>query len=186
MFCDVFLVIRLLHKPRTRRVSVGQSLLGRESFRGNKKEGGGGFTDPKDFDQLGGVDIGDKVHLQISASKGLEGFRNHDGPEVRASDADVHDVGNRLALVPFPRPGADLLGKDLHVLTGSLDLRHQVFALDDQGLIGRATESDMKDSTIFSEIDFIAAKHSISELLDFGLFEELAEEFKSFRGDAIL
>ena len=32
MFCDVLLVIRLLHKPRTRRVSVGQSLLGRESF----------------------------------------------------------------------------------------------------------------------------------------------------------
>jgi hypothetical protein len=72
------------------------------------------------------------------------------------------------------------------MLTGGLHLRHQVFALDDQGLIGRATESDMKDSTIFSEIDFIATKHSISELLDFGLFEELAEEFKSLQGDAIL
>jgi hypothetical protein len=72
------------------------------------------------------------------------------------------------------------------MLSSGLNLRHQVFALDDEGLIGRATESDMKDSTIFSEIDFIAAKHSISELLDFGLFEKLAEEFKSFRGDAIL
>jgi hypothetical protein len=79
-----------------------------------------------------------------------------------------------------------LIAKDLHVLTGSLHLRHQVFALDDQRLIGRATKSDMKDSTIFSEIDFIATKHSIPELLDFGLFEELAEEFKSFWGDAIL
>jgi hypothetical protein len=72
------------------------------------------------------------------------------------------------------------------MLSSGLDLRHQVFALDDQGLIGRATESDMKDSTIFSEIDFISTKHSISELFDFGLFEELAEEFKSFRGDTIL
>ena len=135
---------------------------------------------------MGGVDIGDKVHLQISASKGLEGFRDHDGSEVRTSDADVHDVGNRLALVAFPRSGADLLGKVLHMLTGGLHLRHQVFALDDQGLIGRATESDMKDSTIFSKIDFIAAKHSISEFFNLGLFEKLAEEFEGFRGDAIL
>jgi hypothetical protein len=72
------------------------------------------------------------------------------------------------------------------MLSGVLDLRHQVFALDYQGLIRRATESDMKDSTIFSKIDFIATKHSISELLDFGLFEKLTEEFEGFRGDAIL
>jgi hypothetical protein len=72
------------------------------------------------------------------------------------------------------------------MLSGSLHLRHQVFALDDQGLIGRATESDMKDSTIFSEIDFVAAKHAISEFFNLGLFEKLAEEFESFRGDAIL
>ena len=71
------------------------------------------------------------------------------------------------------------------MLAGGFDLRHQVFALDDQGLIGGATESDMKDSTIFSKIDFIAAKHSISEFFDFGLFEKLAEEFESFWGNAV-
>ncbi len=70
--------------------------------------------------------------------------------------------------------------------SGGLDLRHQVFALDDQGLIGRATECDVEDRAVFSEVDLIAVKHSISELLDFGLFEKLAEEFESFRGDAIL
>jgi hypothetical protein len=43
----------------------------------------------------------------------------------------------------------------------------------------------MKDSTIFSKIDFIAAKHSISEFFHFGLFEKLAEEFESFWGDAV-
>jgi hypothetical protein len=118
-------------------------------------------------------------------SKGLEGFRDHDRPEVGTSDTDVHDVGNRLALVAFPRSGADLLGKVLHMLSGGLHLRHQVFTLDDQRLIGRATESDMKDSTIFSKIDFIATKHSISEFFHFGLFEKLAEEFESFWSDAV-
>jgi hypothetical protein len=71
------------------------------------------------------------------------------------------------------------------MLSGGLHLRHQVFTLDDQGLIGRATESDMKDSTIFSKIDFIAAKHSISEFFNFGLFEKLAKEFEGLWGDAV-
>jgi hypothetical protein len=71
------------------------------------------------------------------------------------------------------------------VFAGGFDLRHQVFALDDQGLIGRATESDMKDSTIFSKIDFIAVEHSISEYFNFGLFEKLAEEFESFWSDEV-
>ena len=97
----------------------------------------------------------------------------------------MFDVGNRFALVAFPRSGADLLGKVLHMLSGGLHLRHQVFTLDDQGLIGWATESDMKDSTIFSKIDFIATKHSISEFFNLGLFEKLAEEFESFLGDAV-
>jgi hypothetical protein len=78
-----------------------------------------------------------------------------------------------------------LIGEALHVLAGGFDLRHQVFALDDQGLIARATKSDMKDSTIFSEIDLFAAKHSISEFFDFGLFEKLAKEFESFWGNAV-
>ncbi len=71
------------------------------------------------------------------------------------------------------------------MLAGGLDLRHQVFALNDQGLIAGATESDMKDSTSFSEIDLFAAKHSISEFFDFGLFEKLAKEFESFWGNAV-
>jgi hypothetical protein len=71
------------------------------------------------------------------------------------------------------------------MLSGGLHLRHKVFALDDQGLIGRATESDMKDSTIFCKIDFITAKHSISEFFNFGLFEKLAKEFEGFWSDAV-
>ena len=43
----------------------------------------------------------------------------------------------------------------------------------------------MKYSTIFSKIDFITAKHPISEFFHFGLFEKLAEEFESFWADAV-
>jgi hypothetical protein len=43
----------------------------------------------------------------------------------------------------------------------------------------------MQNRTIFSEIDLFAAKHSISEFFDFGLFEKLAKEFESFWGNAV-
>ena len=143
------------------------------------------MADPKDFDQLGGVDIGDKVHLQVAPSKGLKGFRDHDGPEVGTSDPDVHDVGNRLSFVAFPRSRANLLGKNLHVLAGGLHLRHQVFALDEQGLVSWAAKGDVKDRAIFGTVDLIAAKHSISELFHFGFLDKLAEEFERFWGNAV-
>ena len=166
-------------------MSVRQSLLSRKSFRGDQKKSGGGLADPKDFDQLGRVDIGDKVHLQVAPSEGLEGLRDHNRPEVGTSDPDVDDVGDWLALIAFPRSGANLLGKNLHVLAGGLYLRHHVLTVDEQGLVSGAAKGDVKDRAIFGTVDLIATKHSISELFHFGFLEKLAKEFESFWGDAV-
>ncbi|KRO61960.1 MAG: hypothetical protein ABR82_09050 [Verrucomicrobia subdivision 6 bacterium BACL9 MAG-120507-bin52] len=72
------------------------------------------------------------------------------------------------------------------MLAGGLYLRHHVLTVDEEGLVGRTAEGDMKDRAIFGTVDLIATKHSISEFLHFGFLEKLAEEFESFWGDAVL
>lgn len=41
----------------------------------------------------------------------LKGFSHHEGPQVRAANADVNDVRDGLARVPLPLTAADALAK---------------------------------------------------------------------------
>jgi hypothetical protein len=120
------------------------------------------------------------MHLQIAPSEGLEGFGDHDGTEVGPTDADIHDVGDRLACVPLPQSRTNLFGENLHVLAGGFDFRHEVLSIDKEGLIGGASEGDVEDRSIFGEIDLFATEHPVAEFFYLSFFEELAEKVKSF------
>ena len=120
------------------------------------------------------------MHLQIAPSEGLEGFGDHDGTEVRSANANIHDVGDRLTRVALPQPRTNLFGENFHVLAGGFDLRHEVLAIDKEGLIGGASEGDVEDRSIFGEIDLFATEHPVAEFFYLSFFEELAEKVKSF------
>ena len=94
---------------------------------------------------MGRIDIGDKVHLQISTSKRFESFRDHNGAKVGTADPNVDDVGNGLSCVSFPVPRPDLPRKSLHVLAGGFDFWHEVVTIDDQREIGRTAKCDVKN-----------------------------------------
>ena len=63
---------------------------------------------------------------------------------------------------------------------GGFDLRHDVLAVDKEGLIGGTTEGDVEDRSIFGEIDLFATEHPVAEFFYLSFFEELAEKVKSF------
>ena len=48
------------------------------------------------LDDVRAVDVGDEVRAQPRLPVGLKRLGGHDGAEVGAADADVHDVGDRL------------------------------------------------------------------------------------------
>jgi len=170
MFSDVLFVNGFLEKPGSSGVGVGQGFLSGKGFGGDEKESGGGAADPKDLDQLGGVDVRNEVHLQIASSEGLEGFGDHDGTEVGSTDTDIHHVGDRLTRVAFPGARADLLGKGFHMLAGRFDLWHDVRAVDKEGLVGGTAEGNVENGSIFGEIDLIATEHPVAELFDLSFF----------------
>jgi len=62
------------------------------------------------------------------------------------------------------------------MLTGCLDFGHDVLTFNMKGLVGGSAQGDMKDGSVFGEVDFIATEHSVPEFLDFAIVEELPEK----------
>ena len=65
--------------------------------------------------QVRRVDVGDEPHLEAVLHVRLERLVGHDGPEVGAADADVHDGRDPLAGHAGPRAGPHLLRERVHL-----------------------------------------------------------------------
>jgi hypothetical protein len=52
------------------------------------------------------------------------------------------------------------------MLPSRFDLWHNVLAVDKEGLVGRTTEGDVENRSIFGEIDLFAPEHPVTELFD--------------------
>jgi hypothetical protein len=109
MLGDGGLVLRGGEEPVAGRVGVGQRFLRGEGLRGDDEEGGLGRERFQRLGDVGAVDVGDEMGVQALLRVGLERLGDHDRPEVGAADADVDEVGDRLAGVALPFAGADRL-----------------------------------------------------------------------------
>ena len=92
--------------------------LRRECFRRDDEQRCLGIECLQRLGDVGAVDIRDEMSIQTLLRVGLERLGNHDGAEIGAANADVNEIGDRLAGVAGPGAGADLVGKLLHVVEG--------------------------------------------------------------------
>ncbi len=164
---------------------VGERFLRGEGFGGDDEERGLGLDDLEFLGNVSAVDIGDEMDFKARLGIGFEGFGRHDRAEVGPADANVDDIGDGLAGIPFPLPGADGLGEFAHVGEDGVDARHDVLAIDEDGPVGAVSQGDMKDGTIFGDIDFFAAEHPIAPIFDFGEPGKVEQQAQGFIGDAI-
>jgi len=125
------------------------------------------------------------VDAQTGLGIGFEGFGDHDGAEVRPTDADVHDVGDGLAAISFPGAGADGIGELAHVREDGVDAGHDVLAIDVNGAIGSVAEGDVKNGAVFGDVDLVSAEHAIAPFLDFGLSGKIEKKAQGLVGDAV-
>ena len=87
----------------------------------------------------------------------LEGGAEQARAEFGAADADVDDVGNRLSVKSFPFAAAHALADGFHALAYRADVRADVFAIDDEGLVGGCAQAVVQRRTVFAGIDVVAA-----------------------------
>ena len=74
------------------------------------------------------VDVGDEMAAQLRRRKGRERPRRHRGAEVGAADADIDDVGHRLAERAAHAALAHVGGEAQHLFPRADDLGHHVLA----------------------------------------------------------
>ena len=156
-----------------------------EGLRGDDEQGFRRIEIACRLGEIGAIDVGDKAKGHGAIAVIFERLIGHDRPEVGPADADVDDVTDSFAGVAFPLAAADAIGKVGHLVEHSVDLRHDVLAVDEDGRTFRRTERHMQDSAIFRDVDFVAAEHRVDPVAQPGLLGELDEQLEGFVVDAI-
>src|SRR5690349_19360696 len=115
----------------------------------------------------------------------LERLVSHYRAEIRTADADVDEVPDGLARVAVPGAASDSLGESGHLVEHLMHLGHYVFAVHEDRRVSRRTQRQVKDSAVFCDVDFLAAKHRINSAAQIGLLGELKQQLEGLVRDAI-
>ena len=109
--------------------------------------------------------------------------------QVRATNADVDNVGELLASESLPLAAADLLGELLHVVQDLVDATravHDILTLDLHVPSAHVSQSSVEDGTVLGEVDLVSAEHGITLALDAGLLGQLDEEVQGLICEEVL
>src|SRR5580700_1175100 len=160
-------------------VGVRHRFQCREGFRRNDTEGFGRIEVTDSFREVGSIDIGYEPECHSAVAVMFESFVGHHWPEVRAANADIHDVTDALARVTFPGTAADALGEVSHLVENGVNLGHYIVAINDDGRTFGSTQSDMQHGSLFSDVDLFTPEHRLNSRLQICLFGQFKEELDS-------
>ena len=110
----------------------------------------------------------------------------HDGPEVRAADADVDDVPDAPARESLPVAVADPVAKRAHLVEHLVDAGDDVLAVHENRFVPGGAERDVEDGAVFGDVDLLAAEHRVDAFTQAAILGELEQEGERLVGDAVL
>ena len=118
------------------------------------------------FGKIGPVHIGDEAERHGAIAVMLQRLIGHDRPQVGAADADIDDIDDSFAGVAFPFAAANAVAEISHPVQHGMNLRYDVLPLNLDGGSSRSTKRDVKDGTVFGEVDFVPPEHRIDAGLE--------------------
>ena len=92
----------------------------------------------------------------------------------------------RLPVWPFQVAAPDPVGEVRHLVEHGVDLRHDVFAVDDDGCSFRRAQGHVQDGAVLRDVDLFAPEHGVDPRSQAGFLRQLQEQLEGFVGDAIL
>jgi hypothetical protein len=166
-------VNRRLEEPLASALRVGNRLLGRKRLAGDDEQGRFGIALARDLGNVGSIDVGDKVDVEVLGPVRFERLAHHHRSQVGSSDSDVDDRGDALARVALPLARTNLVGELGHVVQHALHLVNTL--LLDLELAPNVPQRDVQHGTVLRGVDVLAGKHLIAGGLDAGFAGELDE-----------
>ncbi len=178
-------------EPTARRMCVRHRLLRGEGFGGHQKQHGLRIDLFQGFGQIGAVHVRDEVHAQGRGSPapgaiGLERLAYHLRSQVRSPDADVDDIGDRLAGVPCPRARTHGFAKGAHPGQDGVDIRHHVLAIHENGAVGAVAQRNVQDSAVFCVVVLLAGEHGLDLGRHIGLPRQVTQQPHGLLRHAVL
>jgi len=173
-------------EPGARGAGVRQRLLRGEGLRDDHEERRLRAQLAQRAGEVGSVDVGHEVCPEAVVPVRAQGLRDEARTQVGAADAEVHDVGDRLAGVAPPGAGADPLGEGAHLLQHRLDLRHDVLSVYFEGAAGGAAQGHVQHSPVLGSVDAFSAEHPVDPLRQAGFLRQAGEQVERLGRDPIL
>ena len=173
-------------QPLSRRVGVGHGLERREGFRRNDEQRLPGIEVARRFDEIGPIDVRHEPERHRALAIVLQRLVSHNRAEIGAADADIDDVPDALARMALPVAAPHAVDESAHAIEDRMNLRDDVFAVDDDRGSPRRAQRDMQHGAALGNVDLLAAKHRVDALAQARLLGELDEQLDGVVGDAIL
>ena len=183
---NVLLLTAVVEEPGARAGGVAQGLLGGEGL-GHHDEQRRLRIDPvQHVGQRCAVHVGHEVHRQALVANRAQRFADHLRPEVGAADADVHDVGDRLAAVALPAAAAHPVGEAAHLVEHVAHPRHHVLAADQDGLVAACAQRPVQHRAVLGDVHRRAGEHLVARLLQPAGTGQGHQRIHRGGGDAVL
>ncbi len=106
--------ITVPQKPAARRLRIHHRLHRRKRLRRDDEQRRFRIDQRQHRIQIVAIDVGDEMHAQARMGKCAQRAAHHLGPQIGAADADIDDIGDRLAAMAGPVAGAHPIGKAVH------------------------------------------------------------------------
>ena len=135
--------------------------------------------------ELGAVDVGHAVKAHFLVPVGPECPCGHHGAQVRAADADVHDIREALAGMAADLLRLNALDEVLDAIEHFPHVRHAVdFERDLVRHLG--AQCRVQDRAVLGDVDFLAREHRLDGFRHLRFPREPHEQLSGCRVDVVL
>jgi len=113
------------------------------------------------------------VQSQMARDKRGERPRGHGGTEIRAANADVHDVGKARAARGLDLAVADRFRESFHLGSFGEDFRHDIVALGEHWPARKIAQGHVQGRTVLGGVHRLAREERCPPCLDTGRAREI-------------
>ncbi|MNK91257.1 hypothetical protein D3C87_1113470 [compost metagenome] len=152
--------------PGTGSLGVLQGFEGVEGFRRDDEQRGLGAQLHGQFVELAAVDVRQVMTAHAFLGVGQQRFGHQLRAEERATDADVHHVGDRLLGVTAPQTIVDTADEVGDLVQHLVHFGHHVDAVDRQLVANRAAQGRVQGRTAFGRVDDFAVEQRLDRALE--------------------
>ena len=105
------------------------------------------------------------MQAKMGGAIGRQCARRHGRAEIGAADADVDDVGHRIATRAANGSGAHRLGEGGDFFSHGAYVRHDIPAVDQDRSAVEVAQRHMQRRTVFGQVDLLAGEQRGAALL---------------------